>query len=139
VRYAYEEVINVLADKDQNNIPEILDQGWVNIRPVHSGEPRMVVNTRVKVNGQEVSMNNLSAELRQAMGKINPGQSMLINPVPPANPTNAWKQPSAPIVPPTVPPKKTTDPRLYMAMVVIALLLLIILGLLAFGFYQFAR
>ena len=135
VRYAYQEVLEVLEDKDKNGVPDILEHGAA------AGKTRVVVNTRFKVNGQEYeNRDDLPAEVQEALAKINTdkGASPMPatpNPMPviPNPPAEIWPPPSQPIIPPTQNGAKTSDRRFYVALGVIVLLLVIIIGMLVLG------
>jgi hypothetical protein len=129
VRYAYQEVLNALEDKDHNGVPDVLEHGAQGVGP------RVVMNTRIKLNGQEVkNMDELPAEVRVALGQINPGQNAASG-----SPAESWPPPSKPIIPIDQSPPKTSDKRLALALVVIVFLLLVIMGLAAYGALHFAR
>ena len=135
VRYAYQEVLEVLEDKDKNGVPDILEHG------AQAGKARVVVNTRYKVNGQEYeNKDDLPADVQEALVKLNvdKGASRMPptpNPMPviPSPSAEIWPPPSQPIIPPTQNVAKTTDRRFYVALGVIVLLLVIIIAMLALG------
>ena len=152
VRYAYEEVIIVLAEKDQNGIPDMFEKDRPDTLPLLAqsapvaAEPQVTTKTRVKVNGQEVSnLVDIPADVRQSLRQINLGQSVM-----PSKPAGSWSPSAAPLVgahhkviegsvPPGWASGKPGDTRFYIALGVIFILLLIIMGMLVYGCFQFAH
>jgi hypothetical protein len=124
VRYAYQEVLDVLVDKNQNGVPDIIEQ------EAQIGKPRVVVNTRVRVNGQEYkNANEIPAEVRQSLGQLHKGQFEDYMPVGPNAPAEMRPQPATPIIPAVQQQSsiKTRDSRFYTALGVIVVLVMIIL------------